>query len=391
LRAQASSRGPNDFHIAAGGGLTATLDRQVQSVVSVLAEAGPSAAYPDLSSFVSLPSLPGATLVPPALIAIVGRIAASGVLHSPQMQEALLVQRQSPIPVTILDGDSWSLHLSTQMTVGQALSSAGITIGRRDIVSPDPDTSLAPGLTIRVQYAARVDLGLNGVRWVEYSHAATVAEFLKEIGVEIGPMDRVSPGLAEPLDRQMRIDVTTVYAVINLVELPVPFDTIYWSDPDLLQGESALVQTGSAGLLRRAYLIQYENGIAVSRTRIGETTVPPTDQIIALGTKVIREPELARSDGQACVETMDVFATWYTAASSGGSGITFTGTAVYKGIVAVDPQVIPLGTRMYIPGYGYGLAADTGGGIIGAWIDLGYGPDDVYDWATGRVEICILG
>jgi 3D (Asp-Asp-Asp) domain-containing protein len=189
----------------------------------------------------------------------------------------------------------------------------------------------------------------------------------------------------------MRIDLTSVHAVVNLVELPLIFETIYWSDPDLPQGESVLVQAGSNGLLHRAYLNQYTNGVAVSRTRIGETSVPPTDEIIALGTKVIDEPVPAPPDEQACIEKMDVFATWYTAASSGGSGITFTGTAVYKGIVAVDPRVIPLGTRMYIPGYGYGLAADTGGGIIGDWIDLGYGPDDVYDWPTGRVEICILG
>ncbi|MEE9285854.1 MAG: 3D domain-containing protein, partial [Dehalococcoidia bacterium] len=113
--------------------------------------------------------------------------------------------------------------------------------------------------------------------------------------------------------------------------------------------------------------------------------------IIALGTQVAASPEPTPEGEMECVETMTVWATWYTAANGGGSGITFTGTAVYKGIVAVDPSVIPLGTEMYIPGYGYGLAADTGGGIIGNWIDLGYGPDDVYDWTTGWVDICILG
>ncbi len=321
----------------------------------------------------------------------VDKIAASEVLYSAQMQEALLVQRQSPIPIAILDGDSRSLHLSSQMTVGLALSSAGVTVGPHDIVSPHLDMSLVSGVTIRVQRAARVDFGLNGERRVEYSHAATVADFLKEAGVDMGPMDRVVPDLNKPLDGEMRIDVTNVHAMINFVELAVPFSTIYWNDPAMLQGESALVQPGIAGVLRQAYLIQYENGTAVSRMRIGEITEPPTAEIIAIGTKAIRAPESEPPDELECIETMDVFATWYTAASSGGSGITFTGTAVYKGIVAVDPRIIPLGTRMYIPGYGYGLAADTGGGIVGAWIDLGYAPDDVYDWVTGRVDICILG
>ncbi|TET95518.1 MAG: hypothetical protein E3J29_06720, partial [Dehalococcoidia bacterium] len=71
-------------------------------------------------------------------------------------------------------------------------------------------------------------------------------------------------------------------------------------------------------------------------------------------------------------------------------GTTATGTTVRKGTVAVDPSVIPLGTRMYIPGYGYGVAEDTGGAVIGNIIDLGYGPNDVKDWTSGWLEICIL-
>ncbi len=99
---------------------------------------------------------------------------------------------------------------------------------------------------------------------------------------------------------------------------------------------------------------------------------------------------VASPEGLSCSRTLNVYATWYTAASAGGSGVTATGTGVYKGIVAVDPRVIPLGTRMYIPGYGYGIAADTGGAVIGNHIDLGYGADDVKDWRTRWVDICIL-
>lgn len=61
-----------------------------------------------------------------------------------------------------------------------------------------------------------------------------------------------------------------------------------------------------------------------------------------------------------------------------------------KGTVAVDPGVIPLGTRMYVPSYGYGVAEDTGGAVVGNIIDLGYGPNDIMDWRSGWVEICIL-
>ncbi len=62
----------------------------------------------------------------------------------------------------------------------------------------------------------------------------------------------------------------------------------------------------------------------------------------------------------------------------------------HKGIVAIDPRVIPFYTMMYIPGYGVGMAADTGGAIKGRWIDLAYAEDDEVDWATGWVEIYLL-
>jgi 3D (Asp-Asp-Asp) domain-containing protein len=63
---------------------------------------------------------------------------------------------------------------------------------------------------------------------------------------------------------------------------------------------------------------------------------------------------------------------------------------VTRGIVAVDPAVIPLGTRLYVPGYGFAVAADTGGGIIGNMIDLGF-PDGVpSDWHTSWVDVYIL-
>ena len=80
---------------------------------------------------------------------------------------------------------------------------------------------------------------------------------------------------------------------------------------------------------------------------------------------------------------MSVVATGY---SLGGS--TATGLPVGWGVVAVDPSVIPLGTRMTIPGYGEGVAADVGSGISGAAIDLWF-PSDAAANAWGRRAVTI--
>ena len=71
------------------------------------------------------------------------------------------------------------------------------------------------------------------------------------------------------------------------------------------------------------------------------------------------------------------------------SGRTATGMPVGHGVVAVDPSVIPLGTRMYVPGYGNGVAADVGGGIKGDIIDLWMTPSECAAWGRRTVTITI--
>jgi len=70
-------------------------------------------------------------------------------------------------------------------------------------------------------------------------------------------------------------------------------------------------------------------------------------------------------------------------------GTTATGMPVGQGVVAVDPSVIPLGTRMYVPGYGNGVAADVGSGVKGAVIDLWMTPSRCAAWGRRTVTITI--
>jgi 3D (Asp-Asp-Asp) domain-containing protein len=90
----------------------------------------------------------------------------------------------------------------------------------------------------------------------------------------------------------------------------------------------------------------------------------------------------------AAGSALKMIATAYTAGCYGCSGITATGTRAGHGIVAVDPRVIPLGTHLYVPGYGKAIAGDTGGAIKGLRIDLGF--DSLADAIRfGRREITV--
>ena len=102
-------------------------------------------------------------------------------------------------------------------------------------------------------------------------------------------------------------------------------------------------------------------------------------------------------------ESVEVMATGYTAGieSTGKSlghpqyGITYSGVRVRKGIVstiAADTKVFPLGTLLYIPGYGYGIVADTGSAIKGYKIDLFFlNKKEVYaNWGKKKVNVYVL-
>ncbi|SFM19086.1 3D (Asp-Asp-Asp) domain-containing protein [Gracilibacillus orientalis] len=94
-------------------------------------------------------------------------------------------------------------------------------------------------------------------------------------------------------------------------------------------------------------------------------------------------------------ETIEVSATAYTAKCDGCSGVTATGIDLLENpnmkVIAVDPSVIPLGTRVHVEGYGEAIAGDTGGAIKGNKIDVHVpNKDEAYDWGVRTVDVTIL-
>jgi uncharacterized protein YabE (DUF348 family) len=305
--------------------------------------------------------------------------------------------RTVAIPFTLHEDGLVTSHVTTQATVADALLDAGVTLNKEDVVLPAATTLMTPGMHVYVRYARRITVRTGDDETELFTQAQTVGDALNGAGYDLQPEDVVRPAETKPVTNGMVIGLATIRDVKLSQDTPIPYATVYQYDSSQADGTTLVTQPGSEGYVHREYSVKQINGREVARQETTETTVQPTNEVVTIGTYVPATPtpepapaaSAPDSSGQ-CVATYSVWATYYTAASAGGS-TTATGTGVYKGIIAVDPRVIPLGTRMYVPGYGYGIAADTGGGVTGYSIDLAYGADDHYDWRSHYVDICILG
>jgi len=316
-------------------------------------------------------------------------------LSASSEQVALIVRRA--VPFTVVEGDQPQSLLSSQPTVAQALREWDISLGPGDEVEPAVSSPLTPGLQVQIRRALRVTLSLGGTETVIYTQERTVKGLLEEAGIVLSETDRVEPPSEVALSQDLRVRVYA-YAEQRFVESEtVDHSTVYFLDPELAEGETRRV-VGADGVHHREYAVVYEDGVEVSRQLVDEWYDPePVDTILYFGTPERVQAAQTLPDGLNVARVMNVYATWYNPASAGRSssdpsyGITSTGVPVTKGIVAVDPSVIPYGTRMYIPGYGFAEAADTGGAIVGNIIDLGF-PDGVSPgWTPCWIDIYILG
>jgi len=154
---------------------------------------------------------------------------------------------------------------------------------------------------------------------------------------------------------------------IETHQVEVPVAVQYERVDTLPKGEEKVLQEGAVGLDEVEEEIHYKQGDVIDTKELQRKTITPMQpKVVQVGT---REVEVSRSyDRVREVITME--ATAYLPTDGGGDGITATGIRARHGVVAVDPNVIPLGTRVYIPGYGEAIAADTGGDIIGNRIDV---------------------
>jgi resuscitation-promoting factor RpfB len=299
--------------------------------------------------------------------------------------------------IIITEGKDRRSWRTTALTVGEALGEAGVIIGPLDTITPPPESVLPATLDVEIQRAAPYILRIDG-QTVELPAAATVVgDILAANGVELGPLDFTRPSLEATVRPGNIIEVVRVTEVIETEDVPIPFETVYEAAPELEIDTVVPAGAGSPGVLQRLTRVRLEDGVEVSRTPDGEIiTIAPVNAVVRYGTNIVMRTVDTPDGPKEYWRMVTMRVTAYTATSAGkrpgepGYGITASGVQAGTGVVAVDPTVVPFRSYVYVPGYGVAFAGDTGGGVKGRIIDLGYDEDEYQSW-RGTVDVYYLG
>lgn len=172
----------------------------------------------------------------------------------------------------------------------------------------------------------------------------------------------------------------------------IPFATETREDPKLEEGELVIEQVGEIGLKQIIEILTYYDKTIYDYGFSEQTLKQPITEIFRKGTKPkILELDTPYGKIRYAKILSNFTATSYHPFCDGcsGTGITASGMKAGYGVVAVDPKVIPLRSRIYIPGYGIAIAGDTGGAIKGNKIDLGF--DEMKgQWTKRQVDVYLL-
>ncbi|MDD4047211.1 MAG: 3D domain-containing protein [Clostridia bacterium] len=224
-----------------------------------------------------------------------------------------------------------------------------------------------------------VDDKLDGI----ITKKVSIGYTLKEANVVLGMDEKVIATIEKIVDDNIRIVIASKKIIEDKKYLSFDVEES-WSDK-LFKGEVRILKKGEKGIEKNVYEVSLENDKEKTRKLIKtELVKEPINQVIALGTREIVSRGGEEFDFEKYIK---MTATGYT--HTGNK--TYTGIWPSTGIVAVDPKVIKLGTRLYIDGYGYATAMDVGSSIKGNRVDLFFETrEEALNWGRRSVEVFVL-
>ena len=297
----------------------------------------------------------------------------------------------SAAPKTVeVQVDGRTITLSTRaVTVKGALEDAGVVLSDADGYDIAGDGKYEDGSTIEVIRAIPVKVWQHGKTTEYLIGRKTVKEVLDAVGVNYEGY-QMYPSLDAPVEAGMTIHVMSPTAEISKETEKLPYTTELRNNDNLPRGRRNVISAGKDGEAVVTYRMINVGSQKVKKEIDREVVSDPVPEVVEVGTGLNQMVETSRGYVRYR-SAMQAETSAYTLAEGSGTGLTATGIVPYHGIVAVDPDVIPYGTRMYIPGYGFAMAGDCGGDINGNRIDLFMDSySDAIAWGRRDVTVYFL-
>lgn len=277
-------------------------------------------------------------------------------------------------------------------TVKGALQRNDITLGAKDKVDPQLDAKINDEDIITIKRAVPVEVTVDGETLEIETAESNIVDMLEAESISIDEDDKLSTSAETPIAEGLKLKITRVETKDLVETKALDYQTVIKDDDSMDKGMSKVIQQGVAGEKEVTVKIIYEDGVEVDKKVIAEkVTKEPTNKVVHQGT--LSYVALSRGGDSKLYykKALSVKASAYA-----GDGITATGTVPKRNpsglsTIAVDPRVIPLGTKVYVEGYGYAVAEDTGGAIKNNKIDIFMNSEkECYSWGVRSVNLYIV-
>lgn len=334
---------------------------------------------------------------------------------------SISIIRAFPVSITA-DGETTVLNI-TGGTVAEVLKKAGVETSANDFVTPSCDTKLTGSTEIRVSRGVKLYLNKPHKSELVYVPEGTVENALKAVGCELSSEGNKDIKKDSKVESGMTLTVNEVFYRTTFITEKVDPEVVEEKSGDLPEGKTEVKQEGKQGRVETAFKEKYINGELVEKKEDKKTVLStPVDKIVLVGTKKLPQKsasanldtdtqtdsdktesavsetasdigikdeikieidsDIIKQDDEVSVAPVSANIASdgvpaYSSMISGvctayyeADGITATGTIPKVGTVAVNPNVIPYGTRLYIASedgsyvYGYAIAEDTGGACM---------------------------
>lgn len=295
----------------------------------------------------------------------------------------------------VIDGNPTKL-ITFKTTVEKALAEKNISVGPKDKIEPALDAKIKDKATVTIKRAVNLTVSVDNKEIDILSAEQDVDSMLKAEGIALRELDKLNYEKTSKLSEGMKVDVIRVDMKELTETEAIAFSTTVKTNSGLSNTQRKVIQEGKEGEKKTTFTVTYENGKEVLREVINEVvSAKPVEKIIVQGTY----PTMPISRGGDPVPYSKVFkarATAYSPIGGKTTALTASGRKAVRNpegysTIAVDPSVIPYGTRLFVQDYGFAIAADTGSAIVGNTIDVFF---DTYKeairWAVKYVNVYIL-